>query len=363
MNQIPNDGQNGGDNFANTGAESQTNPFTADLKGEFTSTFDTNTNPVSQIFREGGFGGQDRTRNIVLAVVGVVLVGVVAWLFLQNDDPTLIEEPDIPTIASEPPDLPDLAAVPEPPAPPATPSPAVTPEPDPEPPTIAEEPEPPSAPEPAGLSEPPADPVGGEPSYSSEGGSEYATDTGYVGGGVGATLISPPNGAVRDYDESRGPAEISWDGSPGGWILFSKHPDMQPVERRAPVSGNSYQYYHPFPGTWYWMVRNGGGSSEIRSFTISPPAKRNLAVSAPQSGGAVAGNGGVVSWQGDDRVAYYRLEISNGDWANPQYRFATSGNSLQLQGVQPGSYELRVGGFSEVSGRWEFSQPFAVTVQ
>lgn len=353
MNQIPNDGQNEGDNFANTGAESQTNPFTADLKGEFTSTFDTNTNPVSEIFREGGFGGQDRTRNIVLAVVGVILIGVVAWLFLQNDDPILMDEPDLPSIASEPPDLPDLSAVPE------TPKPAVTPDTEPEPPTIAEEPEP-LAPETSTDPEVSEDP---KPSYSSEGGSEYATDTGYVGGGVGATLISPSNGAVRDYDESKGPAEFSWDGSPGGWILFSKHPDMQPIERRAPVSGNSYQYYHPFPGTWYWRVKNGGGSSEIRSFTISAPAKRNLAVSVPQSGGSVAGNGGVVSWQGDDRVAYYRLEISNGDWTNPQYRFATSGNSLQLQGVQPGSYQLRVGGFSEVSGRWEFSQPFAVTVQ
>ena len=98
--------------------------------------------------------------------------------------------------------------------------------------------------------------------------------------------------------------------------------------------------------------------------TPSPalPPGSDIAV-GPASGGAIAGNGGTVAWQGDNKVGFYRVELSTGSWANPSHRFASSGNSLNLTGVAPGTYQMRVGAFSEVAGRWEYTPAIPVTVQ
>jgi hypothetical protein len=78
----------------------------------------------------------------------------------------------------------------------------------------------------------------------------------------------------------------------------------------------------------------------------------------------LAGSGGVVSWTGDKGVAYYRVELNQSDdWSNPMFKFSSSGSQVQLNGVGAGQYQLRLGAFSEVSGRWEFTQPIAVTIQ
>ena len=50
MNSAPNQSNNTFNSQPATGTQS--NPFTADLKGEFTSNFGTNTNAVSQIFKD-----------------------------------------------------------------------------------------------------------------------------------------------------------------------------------------------------------------------------------------------------------------------------------------------------------------------
>ncbi len=69
-----NDSQNfGGTSFPSQQA-SQTNPFTADLKGEFTSNFGTNTNAVSQIFKDGGFSAGGNAKWIALGIVAVALL-------------------------------------------------------------------------------------------------------------------------------------------------------------------------------------------------------------------------------------------------------------------------------------------------
>jgi hypothetical protein len=133
---------------------------------------------------------------------------------------------------------------------------------------------------------------------------------------------------------------------------------------RIQVSGNSFQFQSFHPGTWYWKVENDAGTSEIRKFVIEKPIRRNVMLAQPQNGGSLSGNGGVVSWQGDYGIAFYRVELStNGSWGAPQYRFATSGTELQLQGVQPGQYQMRVGAFSEVARRWEYQDAVTISVQ
>ena len=330
MNNAPSNQTGAGGNTFSQGG-SQSNPFTADLKGEFTSNFGTNTNAVSQIFKEGGFVSSNRTKYLLIAA-GVLVVLAVVFYFYTSDSSSDETDEDVTTAEQIEPKPSDQLKKVEPPA-------AVAPV---EPKPIEQ----------AIVQEAPAVPARAARSARSE-----AVLTGTL------RLASPGNGSAVDYDETTGAALFTWKGSSGGRIVFSRSSSMRPEAFHANVSGNTYNFNHPWPGTWFWRVDAGGSSSDVRSFTVNAPARRSITVSQPQSGGSVAGSGGVVGWQAAERVAFYRVEFSNGSWANPQFRFATSGNSVQLQGVTAGQYQMRVGGFSEVSGRWEYTAPVPVTVQ
>ena len=67
---------------------------------------------------------------------------------------------------------------------------------------------------------------------------------------------------------------------------------MRPIEKFATVSGNTYRLRHPWPGTWYWQVVNAAAATEVYKFVVEPPLRRNLAVSQPQMGAVLSGNGG-----------------------------------------------------------------------
>lgn len=331
MNQTnqPNDSQPfGGDSFPSQPA-SQTNPFTADLKGEFTSNFGTNTNAVSQIFRDGGFSAGGNGKWIILGVVLVALL--VGGFFLlsggknENDELANISDSEELPLDGEESELSgDGVADAE---------------------AAAPEEQVAAVEQVAPVAE--AAPV-----------AEVASQ---VGSGTIA-LLSPVDGAIRAYDETSGPAIFEWDGGVGT-IKFSRSRSMNPVYMKVPVSGNSYSFYNPYPGNWFWQVESQEGSSEVRRFKVDPAPRRNLIITEPGPGASLAASGGQVSWQGDSKVAFYRVEFSSdGTWANPK-RFASSGMALQVSDMQPGMYSMRLGGFSEVSGHWEYSQPIAVNVQ
>lgn len=177
------------------------------------------------------------------------------------------------------------------------------------------------------------------------------------------TLSLPPHGAVRNYDETANNAKFQWTGGPGAWIKFSRSPSMRPIEFKVWVNGNHYNFHRPYPGVWFWQVSNRSGSSQVRMFKVAPPIDRNLTVVSPKAGDTIASRGAVVRWIGDSNVTYYRVEISNKGWGKPNYRFATSGTQVRLSSIAAGSYDLRVGAFSEVSGRWEYSPPIDVSFQ
>lgn len=324
MNNAPSNQTGAGNTFSQAGTQS--NPFTADLKGEFTSNFGTNTNAVSQIFKEGGFVSSNKTKYLLIAA-GVLVVLAVVFYFYTSDSSTDESEDEVATAEKvEPKKV-------EPKVAETKPEPAAVAEPKPVEQPIAKEVAPPRA-------------RRAEPTYSGD-----------------IVLGGPSTGASLTYDETTGGAEFTWRGAPGSTIAFSRSKSMRPLAFKKNVRGSSYSFTHPWPGTWFWRVESGGTVSETRSFTVTAPARRQIAVSAPASGGTIAGSGGVVSWQQAERVAFYRVEFSNGGWANPQFRFASAGNSVQLQGVTAGQYQMRVGAFSEVSGRWEYTQPMPVTVQ
>lgn len=331
MNEAPSQQTGMGETFGSQ--QAQSNPFTADLKGEFNSNFGTNTNAVSQIFKEGGFVSQSRTKYIAIGALVIVLAAVLFFVFTGEDsaEKDEIAEEGAAGETKEGEEEEDKAAQAEEAEKTNTPTTAEE--------TRTEPMEKPAAPEVKA-------PVASSRSFGS--------------GRV--SLEAPTNGSSINYDESQGPAMFTWKGG-SGYIVFSRNKSMRPSELRVRVNGNSYGFHHPWPGTWYWRVENASGKSETRSFTVGAPQRRNVALTQPTSGGSVAGNGGVVSWQGDSRVASYRVEFSTGTWANPKHRFASSGNSVQLQGVTPGQYQMRIGAFSEVAGRWEYTTPVNVTVQ
>jgi hypothetical protein len=305
-----------------------TNPFTADLKGEFSSNFGTNTNAVSQIFKEGGFTGNNNTKWIAIGVA-VLLVLVAGYFFLMGE-----EEDPFASAIDQPINIAQPAQV-DTPVTEAEMAEAVTEQ------DYA---------------------MADDASYGQEQIADTMVDQAPAASGA-VSLITPANGDAREYDETMGPAQFQWEGG-AGTIVFSRSRSMRPAYMRVPVSGSSYSFYNPYPGTWYWQVETANGASEIRSFNVANPKPRNLSLVAPQSGSALAGNGGQISWQGDNKIAFYRVELSNtGSFANPTYRFATSGMALQLQNVTSGSYELRIGGFSEVAGRWEYTNPVQVQIQ
>jgi hypothetical protein len=301
---------------------SQTNPFTADLKGEFTSNFGTNsTNAMSQIFKDGsGFGGNNTKRWVLMGAFLLVAAG--AAYYLLSEDP--IDDLSVPT-ADE--------LTPEPSE--ATPADTAT----------------------AGKTA--TDAVAQPEAVPQEAVATEAAPTGNI------SLSSPVDGDSRAYDETSGPAKFSWDGG-AGTIVFARSSSMSPVYMRVPVSGSSYNFYNPYPGTWYWKVENASGSSEVRRFTVEPPARRAVALKEPANGATLAATGGTIAWSGDPerKVAFYRVEFSaDGKWGNPAYRFASSGEGTQTQGMNPGSYQMRLGAFSEVAGRWEYTDPVQVNVQ
>jgi hypothetical protein len=337
MNSAPNQsGSQYNNNTSQTGT--QNNPFvTNDLKGEFTSKFGatndfggaTGATNVSQIFKDGSYGGDNTKKYLMIGVILACLAGL-AWMFLGGSGETEIPA-TVDTPAVETPEAKDPLAV----DPNATT--AATPEAG------------------AATAENPA--------------TDPATDAGATAdpaatGATGPiTLSAPESGASMPYDETQGSASFSWSGGPGT-IVFSRNSSMQPEVMRVNVSGTSYSFHRPWPGQWYWKVETEGGASEVRSFSVQAPVRRNIALTAPQSGASLAGTGGAVTWTGDSNVAYYRVELNQtDDWSNPQFKFSSSGSQLQLNGVPAGSYNLRLGAFSEVAGRWEYTTPVQVTVQ
>jgi hypothetical protein len=312
MNSAPNQSNNFNSQPA-TGT--QGNPFTADLKSEFTSSFGNNTNAVSQIFKDGSFSNPNRTRNIMIGFAAFVAIVGVGYMYFGGDPSDETLEGELPAEETTPP----VEATVIPPI--------------------------------EATATAPAEAVAATPAAAP------AAATGAI------MLTSPENGASIAYDETQGSANFSWDGGPGT-IVFSRNSSMKPETMRVKVSGSTYAFHHPWPGQWFWKIESEGGMSEPRSFSVSAPIRRNVALTAPTSGGTIAGTGGVVSWTGDKGVAYYRVEMNQGDdWTNPQFKFSSSGAQAQLNAVPAGSYQMRLGAFSEVSGRWEYGQVMPVTVQ
>ena len=306
------------------GFESE-NLETNDLGAATGATTGASTSAVSRLFGDGAFGDPNKKRLIILGGgIGVVLIVAAALYLTMDTEPTEMPMPPAQeNIASE----------------------------GSEPPVIGQDDE-------AGEVVAEADDGIADEMGLDDVGEVVGTGTGDL------QVVSPADGQSRDYDETTGGAFFQWEGS-ADYIVFSRSNSMTPVVHRIRVTGNdSYSLRDAYPGRWYWRLESEDQSSysDVQSFSIASPAPRSISLSEPTSGASISGDS-LVSWSGDNKVSYYRVELSDGNFASPNYRFSTTGTSMQMSGVMSGSYQLRVGGFSEVSGRWEYSQPISITVQ
>jgi len=177
------------------------------------------------------------------------------------------------------------------------------------------------------------------------------------------TLMTPTKGEVREYDLSSERAKFSWDGN-AEKIIFSRSPNLKPIHTSANVSGAEYYSRYFEPGTWYWQVKNSEGASEVSSFVVLSSKVQKPKILTPQNGAEMSASKSMVNWTMTERAAFYRVQLTQKeDWVSADYLFATSGTKLMLKGVAQGSYKLRVGSFSEVSGRWEYSDAIQVEVR
>ena len=183
------------------------------------------------------------------------------------------------------------------------------------------------------------------------------------GGAMGVSIVSPVDGQSRDYDQTMGGAIFSWQGM-AEYISFARNSEFVGARRTQVTDSNEYVMHHPVPGQWFWRLEDSASNplSETFTFYVANPVPRNISISEPQAGGSIS-SGGTVSWMGDEKISFYRVELASGGFSNPNYRFSTVGTSLNLEGVSPGSYQLRLGAFSEVIGAWEYSEPVSINIQ
>ncbi|MCB9229864.1 MAG: hypothetical protein H6618_09655 [Deltaproteobacteria bacterium] len=345
-------------------------PFSADLKNDFSDNFATGVSGVSQMFREGGFVGENRTR--LLALVGLLVLIIAGALFYLFSDDDYKEDDFIVADEAETSLLP-----------PAEQAELITQMPIPEAqktnesmkdktsevkntPVFKDSPFSGNLVREETNSLPPLSGTEEDSLSSSQKEREITKSRArsLPAASIAPSLTTPGEGMVRNYDETTEAPLFTWGGSPGGVVLISAQRSMQPAMIRRRVKGNSARIRRLLPGTWYWQVRNGAGSSEVRSFVIREPVARSLNLASPSAGATLDGNGGIVSWTGDQKISFYRVEMNQQEsWTNPEHRFATSGTQLKIQGVSAGSYQLRLGAFSEVSGRWEYTNPVSVVVR
>ena len=360
-----------GDEFKDGGSPTQATggPFSADLKDDFSENFAPGTNAVSRMLGDGGFVGENKTRlTVLVGVLLLVIGGAVFYLswgddyeeedFIVSDegegldpdeeaedrlDGLAVDDQEGPFEEGLPPGI-DENSVPD----------------------FSENEAVPSAGTRREGTQPDDGRQDGLPSYASgigEGHGEGNYPEALPEATVPPSLTSPADGMSRTYDETTEPPLFTWAGSPGGWLAISEHQSMKPLILHRKVEKNSLKIRKLMPGKWFWQVTNKAGASQVRSFMIQQPVARQLNLRIPSEGASLAGTGGVVVWTGDQKVSFYRVELSSdGSWANPTHRFATSGTQLRISNVAAGSYGLRLGAFSEVSGRWEYTDPVNITV-
>jgi len=284
------------------------------MGGEFSNGFGGGTNAVSQIFRDGAMGAEDKRRKLMMGLLvgaAVVVIGGSVYYFMFEGGEMSTEAP-----------------------------------------TVATTPVPVSADK----------SKAGDAAKDKESTDALADEDGDDTDSAGdkEELASAPSETTSSgnytYNEMGGGPIVS--APEGTTIEVSRAQDFSVMYMTGRVgSSGKLRIPNPPPGKVYWRV---AGRSDATEITIEPAAKLNLAVKL----GATLGASETVKWDAEGEAAFYRLEMA-GDAAfnNISHAFSTSKSQVTLSGVNPGTYFVRLGGFNVASGRWEYTKGSSVEVK
>ncbi len=288
----------------------------AQMGGEFSSGFGGGTNAVSQIFRDGGPGGDDKRRKMVMALLfGVVVValGYAGYIFFFEGDASS-EAPIVVTT----------------PAPKATSAAGTDSK------TVADA-------KPTAAAAATDDALDEEEEEGED--EELEVDT-----------KAPGSASTYAYNEVGGGPIVQ--ASPGTAIEVSRKQDFSEMYMTGTVNASGQlRIPNPPPGKVYWRV---AGKPDVTEITVTAPPKLNIAMKV----GASIGASETLQWSANGDVAHYRLELaSDASFTSIAHSFSTNKSQLALSGVNPGNYFIRVGGLNVAAGRWEFTRGSAVEVK
>jgi hypothetical protein len=287
--------------------------------GEFSSGFGGGTNAVSQIFRDGGMGGDDKRRKIMMGLIlGVAATIVVSSVYFFVFDGAVSTE--APTIATTP--APDAAG------------------------QIGEKKEQ-DAGKIAGATDTELTDVDEEEGLEED---EEGEEAELV------PAFAPSSSGTYTYNEKGGGPIVS--ASAGTAVEVSRMKDFSVMYMTGTTNAaGQLRIPNPPPGKVYWRV---AGKAEVTEITVLPAPKINIGLQL----GASIGAADTLQWTADGEVAHFRLEFA-GDpsFGSISSSFSTNKKQLALSGVAPGNYFVRVGGLNVASGRWEFTRGSAVEVK
>jgi hypothetical protein len=337
----PQDSQFGGSGFGNSTFGGQGNaafnanssfgaPANSKFGGpsEFGSGNFGGNSSVSQIFKEGGFGEEDKRKKMMVlgaALVSLAIVGGAVYYFFiapqdAGFDTAFTEAPALPTA-----EFSDSATE-------ATPADAAGE-------TAADE---------GGeladdeVSLPPDESLGAAPAATS---------------GSGAAVAQPVGGNVSSwtYDEAKGGPVVNV--TDGAVVEVSQSANFASLYVFGRATGGAFRIPNPPPGSIYWREQGSGQVNEIK---VAPPPSLGISFSAPST----LTPGASLSWEAERSASYYRVEFAtDAGFTDIAAAVSTTSNQAAINGLNPGSYYIRVGGLNTASGKFEYSASSRISMQ
>lgn len=158
------------------------------------------------------------------------------------------------------------------------------------------------------------------------------------------------------YDETKGGPVV--DAKAGAVVEVSRSADFSAVYVSGSAKNGRFRIPNPPPGEIFWREQ---GSQSAHKISVSEAPKLQFNFSSP---GTVAADG-QLSWDASGaKVAFYRVEFSSdASFASPSFVVSTSKNSAAISGVSAGKYYVRIAGYNEQAGQWQFSKDATLEVQ
>lgn len=277
---------------------------------------------VSQIFKEGSFGDDDRRRRMIVvgaALAAICVIGAAVYVLFVPDH----SEPSIDgTIATD-------SSVP------------------------AQE-----------FGDPPAE----QPSDAvpaKEGTRASAPAEGGAGTGNGVSEGSAPVAAAGSaatgnvtswqYNEANGGPVVKV--ADGAMVEVSRSSSFAGKYVYGPAKGGAFRIPNPPPGVIFWREQ---GSQTVNEIKVSAAPSLGLSFTAP----ATMTPGAGLSWSSKVPASYYRVEFAtDSGFLDVAAAVSTTKTEAVINGLNPGTYFVRVGGLNTAAGRFEYSNSASVNMQ